>query len=160
MSVPEIVEHPLDIVVSRNEPVTLNCKVNGDPEPNVEWYKDGELVTTAREDPRSHKILLPDNGLFFLRALHSKKEKDSGQYWCKASNIAGTVTSRKGNLQVACKLIPHRLKRIMQIPVYFHLGDFSQLTSPSLDEIDINSPNEYKHFQLSEILLLSPDPFI
>jgi len=101
VSVPEIVEHPLDNVVSRNEPVTLNCKVSGDPEPNVEWYKDGELVTTAREDPRSHKILLPDNGLFFLRALHSKKEKDSGQYWCKASNIGGTVTSRKGNLQVA-----------------------------------------------------------
>jgi len=72
---PEILEHPLDIVVSRNEPVTLNCKVSGDPEPNVEWYKDGELVTTAREDPRSHKILLPDNGLFFLRALHSKKRK-------------------------------------------------------------------------------------
>ena len=104
VSVPEIDEHPLDIVVSRNEPVTLNCKVSGDPEPNVEWYKDGELVTTAREDPHSHKILLPDNGLFFLRALHGKKEKDSGQYWCKASNIAGTVMSRKGNLQVACKL--------------------------------------------------------
>ena len=68
MSVPEIIEHPQDIVVSRNEPVTLNCKVNGDPEPNVEWYKDGELVTTAREDPRSHKILLPDNGLFFLHS--------------------------------------------------------------------------------------------
>ncbi len=35
--------------------------------------QDGELVTTAKEDPRSHKILLPDNGLFFLRAVHSKK---------------------------------------------------------------------------------------
>ena len=42
MSVPEIIEHPQDIVVSRNEPV----KVNGDHEPNVKWYKDGELVNT------------------------------------------------------------------------------------------------------------------
>ena len=113
MSVPEIIEHPQDIVVSRNEPLTLNCKVNGDPEPNVEWYKDGELVTTAREDPRSHKILLPDNGLFLLRAQHGKKEKDSGKYWCKASNIAGTVTSRKGSLQVSCKLILQRLKQFI-----------------------------------------------
>ena len=113
MSVPEIIEHPRDIVVSRNEPVTLKCKVNGDPEPNVEWYKDGELVTTAREDPRSHKILLPDNGLFLLRAQHGKKEKDSGKYWCKASNIGGTVTSRKGSLQVSCKLILQRLQQIM-----------------------------------------------
>ena len=133
MSVPEIIEHPQDIVVSRNEPVTLNCKVNGDPEPNVEWYKDGELVTTAREDPRSHKILLPDNGLFLLRAQHGKKEKDSGEYWCKASNIGGTVTSRKGNLQVAYKLIPQRLNQIMLILVYFHFSDFSQLKSVILN---------------------------
>ena len=48
-------EHPGDVVVARNEPVTLNCKVTGDPEPSVEWLKDGELVTTARDDPRSHR---------------------------------------------------------------------------------------------------------
>ena len=149
MTVPEIIEHPLDIVVARNEPVTLNCKVNGDPEPNVEWYKDGELVTTAREDPRSHKILLPDNGLFFLRALHSKKEKDSGQYWCKASNIGGTVFSKRGHLQVACKLILHRLKQIIQILVYFHFSDFSQLTSPSLADVRLKTVinlNKYAYY--------------
>ena len=52
---PEILEHPTDVVVARNEPVTLNCKVSGDPEPSVEWFKDGEGVTTARDDPRSHR---------------------------------------------------------------------------------------------------------
>ena len=48
-------EHPLDVIVARNEPVTLNCKVTGDPEPSVEWLKDGQLVRTARDDPRSHR---------------------------------------------------------------------------------------------------------
>ena len=52
---PEILEHPAEVVVARNEPVTLNCKVSGDPEPGVEWFKDGEGVTTARDDPRSHR---------------------------------------------------------------------------------------------------------
>ena len=42
----------------------------------------------------------------------------------------------------------------MQIPVYFHLGDFSQLTSSSLDEIDINTRNEYKHFSFQKFYLL------
>ena len=51
----------------------------------------------------SCRILLPDHGLFFLRAQQSKKEADSGEYWCRASNSAGNVTSKRGHLQVACK---------------------------------------------------------
>ena len=35
----EILESPRDLIVTRNEPVTLNCKVRGDPEPTVLWYK-------------------------------------------------------------------------------------------------------------------------
>ena len=31
------------------------CQVTGSPEPSVEWIKDGETVTTARDDPRSHR---------------------------------------------------------------------------------------------------------
>ena len=68
-------EHPIDVIVARNEPVTLNCKVTGDPEPTVEWLKDGKLVTTARDDPRSHRW---DQEIFFFwenwsHSLHSGK---------------------------------------------------------------------------------------
>ena len=35
----EMIESPRDLVVARNEPVTLNCKVRGEPEPSVLWFK-------------------------------------------------------------------------------------------------------------------------
>ena len=70
---PFIVEHPVDMTVARNEPVTLNCAASGEPEPMVDWYKDGKPVSTAPSDPSSHRIILPDGSLFFLRALHGKK---------------------------------------------------------------------------------------
>ena len=71
---PVILEHPLDMTVARNEPVTLNCKASGEPEPIIDWYKDGVAVTTALSDPTYHRIILPDGSLFFLRAVHDKKE--------------------------------------------------------------------------------------
>ena len=73
---PTILEHPLDMTVARNEPVTLNCKATGEPEPMVDWYKDGRPVGTAPADPSSHRIILPDGSLFFLRAVHGKKVCD------------------------------------------------------------------------------------
>ena len=100
---PEISEHPEDAVVVRNEPVTLSCKASGNPQPQIDWFKDGELVRTAPDDPVSHRIKLPDGSLFFLRAMQSKKEQDAGTYWCVASSPMGVVRSNNATLEIACK---------------------------------------------------------
>uniref|UniRef100_A0A8C9W0K7 Roundabout, axon guidance receptor, homolog 3 (Drosophila) n=1 Tax=Scleropages formosus TaxID=113540 RepID=A0A8C9W0K7_SCLFO len=99
---PRIVEHPSDLIVSKGEPATLNCKAEGRPAPVVEWYKDGERVETDREDPRSHRMLLPSGSLFFLRIVHGRRSKpDEGVYVCVARNYLGEAVSRNASLEVA-----------------------------------------------------------
>ncbi|NXV81720.1 ROBO2 protein, partial [Atlantisia rogersi] len=99
---PRIVEHPSDLLVPRGEPATLSCRAEGRPAPAVEWYKDGERVETDREDPRSHRTLLPGGALFFLRILHGRRGKlDEGVYVCVARNYLGEATSRNASLEVA-----------------------------------------------------------
>ncbi|XP_024910958.1 roundabout homolog 2 isoform X5 [Cynoglossus semilaevis] len=99
---PRIVEHPSDLIVSKGEPATLNCKAEGRPTPTVEWYKDGERVETDKDDSRSHRMLLPSGSLFFLRIVHGRRSKpDEGAYVCVARNYLGEAVSRNASLEVA-----------------------------------------------------------
>ncbi|XP_071352441.1 roundabout homolog 2 isoform X2 [Trachinotus anak] len=101
-SMPRIVEDPSDLIVSKGEPATLNCKAEGRPTPSIEWYKDGERVETDKDDPRSHRMLLPSGSLFFLRIVHGRRSKpDEGIYTCVARNYLGEAISRNASLEVA-----------------------------------------------------------
>uniref|UniRef100_A0A3B3ZWC6 Ig-like domain-containing protein n=1 Tax=Periophthalmus magnuspinnatus TaxID=409849 RepID=A0A3B3ZWC6_9GOBI len=101
---PRIMEHPSDLIVSKGEPATLNCKAEGRPTPTVEWYKDGERVETDKDDQRSHRMLLQGGSLFFLRIVHGRRSKpDEGSYVCVARNYLGEAVSRNASLEVACE---------------------------------------------------------
>lgn len=116
-SPPRIAENPSDLIVSKGEPATLNCKAEGRPTPTIEWYKDGERVETDRDDPRSHRMLLPSGSLFFLRIVHGRRSKpDEGVYTCVARNYLGEAVSRNASLDVASKsshaaAVPLRLQQ-------------------------------------------------
>ncbi|GAB6023129.1 hypothetical protein CHUAL_007213 [Chamberlinius hualienensis] len=98
---PRITEHPSDLIVQRNEPATLKCKADGKSLIHIEWYKDGELVRTSPADPKSHRLLLDDGSLFFLKVVQGRKEQDAGTYWCVARNDGGRTTSKNASLEIA-----------------------------------------------------------
>ena len=89
------------MLVAKNEPLTLNCKADGIPEPEIRWYKDGVPVPTAPSSPKSHRVILPAGSLFFLRVIQSKKEQDGGTYWREATNVVGSAKSKNATLTVA-----------------------------------------------------------
>lgn len=61
---PRITEHPMDVMVPRHDPATLNCKADGSPSPVIDWFKDGEKL---KVESGSHRMVLPAGGLFFLK---------------------------------------------------------------------------------------------
>ncbi|OQV21525.1 Roundabout-like protein 2 [Hypsibius exemplaris] len=124
-SPPRIIQHPSDLVVPKNEPATLQCQADGQPPPQISWYKDqGELISTSvasvdssllnlfggkpkSEHQQQHgseqpRLIQQNGALHFLRVVHNKKDKpDAGVYWCVATNPFGEVRSRNATLQVA-----------------------------------------------------------
>nr|XP_053656345.1 roundabout homolog 2-like [Cherax quadricarinatus] len=96
---PVIKEHPSNVVARRNDPVTLNCAASGAT--SIRWFRDGKEVITSTQDPRSHRVLLPAGSLFFLHVTSTRKDSDTGTYWCVASNIYGATRSQNATLTVA-----------------------------------------------------------
>ncbi|XP_048369346.1 roundabout homolog 4 isoform X2 [Sphaerodactylus townsendi] len=99
--VPQIIDHPSDLVVAQNQPATLNCRATGNPAPTIEWYRNGELVKTTEDDATSQPTLLPDGSLFFLQFSQKKGKSDEGVYNCVARNNLGTATSKNASLHAA-----------------------------------------------------------
>ena len=105
---PRIVEQPENQYGVKNEPATLNCKAEGTPTPMITWYRNGRPVSTANENPSSHRMLLPSGQLFFLRIIHNKNNKpDVGVYYCNATNTrtGRSTISRNATLEIAGELI-------------------------------------------------------
>lgn len=72
----------------------------------ITWYRNGQPVITANENPSSHRMLLPSGQLFFLRVIHNKNNKpDVGEYNCVATNPRTKVSvfSRNATLDIAGK---------------------------------------------------------
>ncbi len=97
---PRIEQNPASVlVVNISDPVTLECRVSGDPQPVVTWFKNGNVLDVAG---KNEYTLLRNTDLFIVSAKVGRGDKsDSGDYYCKAKNSLGEVESSKASLLVA-----------------------------------------------------------
>ena len=75
-----------DFEVFEGDSARFDVRVTGDPEPDVRWYKDGELI----KDSHHYVIDHSDNGNCSLIIKHCREEDDA-TYECKAKNCSGEV---------------------------------------------------------------------
>ena len=73
--------------VIEGSPAKLQCRLTGEPEPSIEWFKDGELV---KEDKRQKMRFAGE--LCTLKILSTELE-DEGAYKCVAKNDFGSAYS-------------------------------------------------------------------
>ncbi|VDN31504.1 unnamed protein product, partial [Gongylonema pulchrum] len=74
--------------VFEDEQAKFSCEVEGDPEPLIEWLHNGERVT---EDARLRISSLAGRATLVISSV---VKEDEGEYCCRASNSAGSETSR------------------------------------------------------------------
>ncbi|KAH7952030.1 hypothetical protein HPB52_017101 [Rhipicephalus sanguineus] len=87
---------PSGVVVRKHEPVTLRCSADGQPPPQIAWFHDGKSVRDS-----ATRMVLPEEQLFFQQVQHSRREQDTGIYWCTATNQLGTARSRNASVEIA-----------------------------------------------------------
>ncbi|XP_073903349.1 hemicentin-1 isoform X3 [Castor canadensis] len=83
--------HPTEIIVTRGKSMSLECEVQGVPQPTLTWMKDGHPLTRGRGVE-----ILDEGRILQLKNIHVS---DTGRYVCVAVNVAG-MTDRKYDLSV------------------------------------------------------------
>ncbi|KTF76822.1 hypothetical protein cypCar_00021533 [Cyprinus carpio] len=74
---------PVVLNVQVGKSVTLECESNAVPPPIITWYKNGRPITET-----ANLRILADGQMLELRET---EVSDTGQYVCKATNVAGQV---------------------------------------------------------------------
>lgn len=72
-----------NISVFEDHPVTLECFANGDPKPQVLWYKNGQRIIT------DSRVYFDSFGYLVITQV---RVSDAGEYLCRAENVAGLAT--------------------------------------------------------------------
>lgn len=121
-SPPRITIQPNDLIAIEGESAELNCDADGQPEPSIEWYHNGQLIKASKHsrttmggsiqflDIRPQPSLInsninTNNNNGNNNNINKQDQSDTGIYYCLAKNSLGQAKSRNASLQVACKYL-------------------------------------------------------
>ncbi|XP_026178915.1 hemicentin-1 [Mastacembelus armatus] len=76
-------DSPVVVNVLVGNSVTLECESNAVPPPTITWYKNGRVVTQS-----ANVRILAEGQMLQIKG---SEVSDTGQYVCKATNVAGQV---------------------------------------------------------------------
>ena len=105
---PEFVQPLKSQEILKGSPVRLEVRISGEPEPDVEWFKDEQPI----EDGGNFRIEFDDSdGCTVI--INSARQEDGGQYQCVATNDFGKAISEAELVVTGMK--PSRLISIVHI---------------------------------------------
>ncbi|KAM3830980.1 roundabout homolog 4 [Vipera latastei] len=161
---PQILDHPSNLVVRKDQPATMNCRADGNPAPTIEWYHNGKYVKPSKDDATVQPTLLPDGSLFFLRLSQEKGKSDEGVYHCLARNPLGKATSKNASLYLEVleeefQLHPNDLKVTIGEPWLLQcvppLGHPEPTISWKKNGVPISPENGHYEFSKEKLLVAS-----
>ncbi|XP_051764651.1 roundabout homolog 1 isoform X2 [Ctenopharyngodon idella] len=162
---PRIVHHPSDVVVRVGSPATLSCRAEGNPEPTIQWLRNGQPLDTDKMDAQSQPIVLPEGSLFFFSVVPGRKSQShEAVYACVARNSAGIATSRNASLYIAAlredfRVQPSDVEVVVGEVAVMNCSPPVGHPEPNItwrkDGILINSSNEH-YSELNGKLIIAP----
>jgi len=91
---PFINTEPKDVTVHTGQTAEFECKVGGDPKPNIYWEREGNKMPYGRAQ------ILDNKSLRIINVI----AQDEGLYICNAENDVGSEKA-KASLTVHCMYI-------------------------------------------------------
>ncbi|XP_057311464.1 contactin-5-like [Hydractinia symbiolongicarpus] len=146
-TLPLFIRQPNSVFIWKGDKIMLPCFALGYPRPEVTWYKDGVPVKLIIGSVSSY--ILADDTLVINKARNNANHTDSGDYYCNATNSAGSTQSRIATVKV-----------ISDVPVksYVHKFDnqsvqLSWSSPPNLNILSYKISCLYNHGRAPFILM-------